>query len=136
MLNGRLGENNFTHISTRGKSVVDYVFVPHEKFQNFCDFSVRSMSDVINDFDLQGFKSSDHSILLWSKRTSPTFTPKTAESAKSSPQNEKKFLIDNIPASFLNCENSLVLIADCINRIKTHLNQDKMCLMHICVSLS
>ena len=27
--------------------------------------------------------------------------------------------------SFLNCENSLVLIADCINRIETHLNQDK-----------
>ena len=125
MLNGRLGENNFTHVSTRGKSVVDYVFVPHEQFQNFCDFSVRSMSDVINDFDLQGFKSSDHSILLWTKRTSPIFTSKTAESAKSSPQNEKKFLIDNIPASFLNCENSLVLIADCINRIETHLNQDK-----------
>ena len=140
MLNGRLGENNFTHVSTRGKSVVDYVFVPHEQFQNFCDFSVRSMSDAINDFDLQGFKSSDHSILLWTKRTSPTFTPKTAESAKSSPQNEKKFLIDNIPASFLNCENSLVLIADCINRIETHLNQDNnvsdayTCLVKLIVS--
>ena len=26
MLNGRLGKNYFTHVSTQGKSVVDYVF--------------------------------------------------------------------------------------------------------------
>ena len=31
MLNGRLGKNDFPHISTRGKSVVDYVFIPHEQ---------------------------------------------------------------------------------------------------------
>lgn len=30
MLNGRLGTNDFTHISKRGRSVVDYVCVPHE----------------------------------------------------------------------------------------------------------
>ena len=64
MLNGRLGQNDFTHISTRGKSVVDYVFVPHEHVSNFCDFRVCPMSEISNDYNLHDYKSSDHSVLL------------------------------------------------------------------------
>ena len=68
MLNGRLGTHDFTHISTRGKSVVDYVFVPHEQFASFSEFSVQSMSDIVGEYNLHDYKSSDHSISLWSKR--------------------------------------------------------------------
>ena len=64
MLNGRLGTHGFTHISTGGKSVVDHVFVPHEQFASFSEFSVQSMSDIMGDY-LHDYKSSDHSILLW-----------------------------------------------------------------------
>ena len=74
ILNGRLGKNDFTHISTRGKSVVDYVFVPHEQLSNFCDFCT-AIADVFNDFNLQDYKSSDHSIQLWSKRTREVKSP-------------------------------------------------------------
>ena len=62
MLNGRLGTHDFTHISTRGKSVVDYVFVPHEQFASFSEFSVQSMSDIVGEYNLHDYKSSDHSI--------------------------------------------------------------------------
>ena len=33
MLNGRLGTNDFTHTSKRGRSVVDYAWVPHNNMQ-------------------------------------------------------------------------------------------------------
>ena len=56
MLNGRLGTHDFTHISTRGKSVVDYVFVPHEQFASFIEFSVQSMSDVVGEYNLHDYK--------------------------------------------------------------------------------
>ena len=51
MLKGRLGTNDFTHVSTRGKSVVDYVFDPHEQFASFIEFSVQSMSDIMGEYN-------------------------------------------------------------------------------------
>ena len=33
MLNGRIGVNDFTYISPRGRSVVDYICVPYEQFK-------------------------------------------------------------------------------------------------------
>ena len=38
--NGGIGMNNYTHVSHRGKSVVDYVFVPLEQVLNIEDFEV------------------------------------------------------------------------------------------------
>ena len=60
MLNGRLRTHDFTHISTQGKSVVDYVFVPYEQFASFSEFSVQSMSDIMGEYNLHNCKSSDH----------------------------------------------------------------------------
>ena len=92
MLNGRLGKNDFTHISTHGKSVVDYVFIPHEQVTNFCEFQVRPMSVVCDNYSLRDYKSSDHSILLWSKRT---FEEKSSHETKATiepcPVNKKNF---------------------------------------------
>ena len=101
-------------------------FVPHEQLSNFCDFLVRPMSDVFNDFNLQDYKSSDHSILLWSKRTHEVKSPpEISDAVKTCPLNEKKLLFDNIRASFLNCENSFQMISDCIDRTETYLECDK-----------
>ena len=42
MLNGRFGENSnkYTCVSTKGASVVDYVFVPTKHFKMFDTFNV------------------------------------------------------------------------------------------------
>ena len=68
ILNGRVGSNDFTHVSKRGRSVVDYVCVPHEQFAQLSDFSVHTMTDIINCFDLHSQKVSDHSVISWTKQ--------------------------------------------------------------------
>ncbi|CAC5400384.1 unnamed protein product [Mytilus coruscus] len=46
VLNGRIGnENNYTCVSKKGKSVVDYVVVPHESIPSVSDFKVNTISD-------------------------------------------------------------------------------------------
>ena len=70
MLNGRLTPkmNDYTFISTRGLSVVDYVLVPQYVLTRCKYFKVESMSDILNKFNLQKLlsmtcKQPDHSLL-------------------------------------------------------------------------
>ena len=66
VVNGRKGKesNNFTHISHRGKSVVDYVIVPHDQLSYCSNFAVMAVSEIINTLGLHGFsKLPDHSVL-------------------------------------------------------------------------
>ena len=67
MLNGRgSGENDFTYISSRGCSIIDYCFVLRDDFKSFSNFMVHSMNKLIkmlNFKDNQGI--SDHSVLTW-----------------------------------------------------------------------
>ena len=48
ILNGRFGckSNTFTSISTRGKAVVDYVFITHEHFKFVQNFKVITMNEI------------------------------------------------------------------------------------------
>lgn len=49
MVNGRVGNNdNFTCVSKKGRSVVDYVLIPHENLHSVSDFKVNLISDLIN----------------------------------------------------------------------------------------
>ena len=48
MLNGRVGAspgNDFTHISGRGKSVVDYAWVPHDQLLYWDNVKVHPLSN-------------------------------------------------------------------------------------------
>ena len=66
MLNGRVGMNNFTHVSQRGRSVVDYVLAPHEQLLGVDYFEVCLMSDLVDKLEMQGYsKLPDHSLLMW-----------------------------------------------------------------------
>ena len=67
MVNGRIGENKFTHVSHRGNSVVDYVLTPYEQLIRVKEFSITYMSDLTNALQMQGnSKIPDHSVLIWS----------------------------------------------------------------------
>ena len=71
ILNGRFGQkfDNFTSVSTKGSSVVDYCIVTHDDLSVFHDFRVTSPFDLINTFpDLCQAASSgvpDHALLSW-----------------------------------------------------------------------
>ncbi len=69
VLNGRFDKNvdNFTYIG-RGKSVVDYIFCPHDNFEYCSNFSVITSKEIINCHSLHSFigeksKPPDHSLL-------------------------------------------------------------------------
>ena len=64
MISDRMGENNFTNINVNGRSVVDYIIVPHEQLQKYEEFNVHTMSSLINSFSLHDHhKMSQHSLL-------------------------------------------------------------------------
>ncbi len=69
-LNGRfnLDSDNFTCISTKGKSVIDYFLIPQDVFGKCQNFNVYSVTDLINECQLANLigdksKPSDHSVL-------------------------------------------------------------------------
>ena len=67
-LNGRFckDEDNFTVISTTGKSVVDYALIQIEQFQKFANFEVKTVLDVLESFSIPTDSSMpDHSLICW-----------------------------------------------------------------------
>ena len=70
ILNGRYDPHydDYTFLSTRGKSVVDYIITCHENINNCKQFSVIQMTDILDKHDLQYMltdkcKTSDHAII-------------------------------------------------------------------------
>ena len=120
MLNGPLTSdlNNFTFVSTRGLSVVDYILVPHVTLKSCKYFRVDCMSDILNQFSffdllLPSCKQPDHSLL------SIAFTPNYCTSAPvevlqnetiptndsledTLPKYERKYCFETIPKEFMN----------------------------------
>ncbi len=70
ILNGRnCIRNDFTFVSTRGLSVVDYCLVPYERLVDFSDFSVTRASALVELAGCVGTMDirtiPDHSLLFW-----------------------------------------------------------------------
>lgn len=63
MLNGRFEDNEYTYISTTGKSVVDYICVPYEEMEYISDFKIITMSDIVNNVSFMPDSIPDHSLL-------------------------------------------------------------------------
>ena len=53
VLNGRFREsdNSFTSVSSKGKSIVDYICVPHDNFPEFQSFQVTSPSSLVAKYN-------------------------------------------------------------------------------------
>ena len=123
MLNGRLGENNFTNINGNGSSVVDYMIVPHEQLERYQSFKVHTMSSVINRVNMQGhIRSPEHSIL---EVTLQTDNVANLNSPSESSAVKPRYNLDDIPASFLNCETSFQRIMDTIDKIEKYLTEER-----------
>ena len=66
-VNGRQGQDQFTCISSRSKSVVDYCLVPEEELMSIQNFDVKTMSQCEEELcgGEEGYRIPDHSVLLW-----------------------------------------------------------------------
>ncbi|XP_033731041.1 uncharacterized protein LOC117320594, partial [Pecten maximus] len=120
MLNGRLGSNdNFTHVSTRGRSVVDYVVVPHEQYTQYTDFKVHIMSSVINQIpNLVADSASDHSILEWVMCTCNS----TSGTIEEPGLERKRHIMSTTPHDFLQDDATRDLIQATIDKIDNDLH--------------
>ena len=125
MLNGRVGNNdNFTCVSKKGRSVVDYVLIPHGNLPSVSDFKVNMISDLINIFsDDVPEKRPDHSLLEWKLSAVDTNAPDSAvDDNESKP---KHFNMAKLKADFLSDESCANRINETIIRIENELTSNK-----------
>ena len=66
-VNGRRGVDEFTCISSTGRSVVDYCLVLFEELANMENFMVRTMLQCEARLCVseEGLQVPDHSVLMW-----------------------------------------------------------------------
>lgn len=105
ILNGRENtKNDFTSVSTKGASVVDYCFVSHSDLHMFRDFHVYRTSELINlNNDLSNFVPTsipDHSCLSWIIDTGKCLSNYEPEEACDQSETKIKFNISTIPTTF------------------------------------
>ena len=65
--------NNFTSTSTRGKTVVDHMVLPHDQLQfvnNFKIITMNEISSILKKYVTDKCKFPDHSILYFNVRMS------------------------------------------------------------------
>ena len=68
ILNGRIGNNDFTFISPRGRSVEDYVIIPHDMLQSISEFNIETCQYFMSINHLESLlhetsKIPDHAIV-------------------------------------------------------------------------
>ena len=125
VVNGRLGLNDFTHVSHRecSTSVIDYVIVTHEQLSVSTNFSIHRMSEVINDLNLHGCDNiSDHSVLVYEVALCNNVEESMSE--QDSTSSFKRYRLNEIPGSFFNCEASFSRVMHSINRPEKSLAED------------
>ena len=69
VLNGRSANDGFTSVSTKGKSVVDYLCFPHDVFRQCKDFRVIQIQTIIDNYNLHGLlgkrsRIPDHVVIM------------------------------------------------------------------------
>ena len=67
MVNGRVGSGDFTCVSPKGSSVVDYCLLFKDDLEVIADFEVVSMTDFVDRFHAGRVveRIPDHSALVW-----------------------------------------------------------------------
>ena len=124
MLNGRGEQNDFTCISHKGKSVVDYIITPYENISLYKNFTVMPISNIINDFNipiLPNMQSKlDHSILQCYFDVSPWIGNNPQCPTEAAIQNVKRYKIEQIPRDFMQNKWAAEVL-ECINRIENKL---------------
>ncbi|CAC5406403.1 unnamed protein product [Mytilus coruscus] len=109
ILNGRnFLSNDFTFVSTRGTSVVDYCIVPYEYLNKFVDFEViRAQSLVNSTFTTGAYDSKhipDHSLICWTFNTlvyDDQIMVRHAQSTDNETTEHVKFDTRNVPNDWL-----------------------------------
>ena len=106
VLNGRSTNDDFTSVSTKGKSVVDYFCVPQDLYKHCSDFKVLQIQTIIDDHNLHGFlghrsRLPDHAVLTLNLTVSSTSFVESDTPLNSFPCTSTRYKLDKIPRDFL-----------------------------------
>ena len=125
IVNGRVGTQDYTNISSIGKSVVDYLLVPHEQLQGITEFKVQTITDLINTYGLHGYtKVPDHSLLQFTaKFESERLVGSTISHITSDSGAPRKFKVKEIPENFLNDEIVIHRINETLHNIQESIDR-------------
>ena len=111
-------EQLYMHLAL-GKSVVDYICVPQEKLSMCSNFEVLTMTELINYLKLLGqTRIQDHSLLHFCLEL-PFAQIDNSERTDEYSHKLIKYNLSEIPASYLNDEQSFVLINQTIASIES-----------------
>lgn len=128
ILNGRnTVHNDFTYVSTRGYSVVDYCVIPYESLDSLNTFCITRALTVIQSLGEAGRYDltmivPDHSLLIWNMMLNITVNDQVNKRAGSRKIGTKtKYNTQNIPLDWLIGEKA---VAD-INRTISHLENSE-----------
>lgn len=122
MLNGRNSTvNDYTFISNRGLSVVDYCLVPHCGLPMFSGFKVTRPRALFENAGCVGREDPsrsipDHSLLEWTLSL-PSGQCRASEALGFEPYSFVKYNTENIPAGFLADSDIRMRIAESIDRL-------------------
>ncbi|CAC5404135.1 unnamed protein product [Mytilus coruscus] len=103
MLNGRAdGNNDFTCVSKRGRSVVDYVVTPHEQLNICTSCDVYLMSDLIVDTGLNFEKSiADHGPIVCTVNVKKDIACDTSKIGQAPNTDRPRYNLKRFPLNFL-----------------------------------
>jgi hypothetical protein len=121
VLNGRnTVRNDYTYISTNGSSVVDYCILPYECVNKFSDFTVYTMSELMEELDMTSRVDPkavpDHSLLVWNIDICSAGLEAGVHDTGSIHTSYRKYKLDNIPQNFL--VDKLSELEHCINTLE------------------
>ena len=140
IINGRIQplKDNFTSISSKGSSVVDYFLTSHDNLECVIDFEVITMSQIVEMLGSEGIscapsKISDHSMLVLEVKTSHVESPSVAVNPPNdnlrshmrnptrninSPHLPPRFKIQDVPQNFMTDNESKAALLSLINQIE------------------
>lgn len=123
VLNGRLGHDNFTSISRKGKAIVDYLCVPHETLKKCSRFKVITVQELTAEHDLQGLlgersRLPDHSALVTEFHCTDYYHT-VNDSVRINTSQKVRFKLKCIPVNFMENERAAVAITAIITQIES-----------------
>ncbi len=136
VVNGRVGETDvWTSVTSKGRSVVDYCFVPHQVLQNIETYSIYSPRQLCNDLGyIPDGSVPDHSILCLDLLTHDTINvtvPMTQSPGSQTRPQVRKRIRTPLPNDFITSEETQQLITQTIIRLENESNnQDDIDLLY------
>ena len=135
VLNGRFNPqyDNFTCVSHKGKSVVDYIITPHDCLNKCSDFKVLLTNDIIDKNSLHSYihsrcKPPDHSVLHCTFQTMHSVLYEDDcinETMVNGGHSSKRYRFDEVPPDFMHNDIWRTAILNMISRIEENHGQQQ-----------